>query len=403
MHRYFIKSTEQITPSTLLLTLEKDADEARLFSFQPGQYAAISFKRNHRPSVARCFSIVSSPTDQSILQFSMRTRGRYTSALTKLQVGDEVNVRGPFGGFVFDVERDKKAVFAAGGIGITPFMSMMQYATTIGLKNEITLLYGVATQDDIPFFDQLKKMQARNPKLKVVYVVGNGPSNKLYGYTHESGFVNEEVIEKHASDYAEATYFACGPPPFMNGVLKTLQKKGVSKNKLITEAFSQGPNRQSGKVVSWPQNMYIMGGVGMALGTLSIMVSDITKSLPQTPFVSGENALELLSDPNQREEDLDSMVNDLPGLSEKKSSSVAVVNALKKSKAASSANKTSSASASAPTYYSAAPSSSASSGSSKSTSAGSSTGGGTTASTPAPTPTPTPVCTTSQSGVTTCN
>lgn len=393
MHKYYVKSAEQITPSTLLLTLEKDPDENRLFSFQPGQYVAISFKRHHRPSVARCFSIVSSPTEQTRLQFSMRTRGKYTSALTTLQPGDEVLVRGPFGGFVFDVKRDTHAVFAAGGIGITPFMSMMQYATAISLHNEIILLYGVPSQDDIPFFDDLNALQLRNPKLKIVYVVGNGPIDKLAGYTCETGFVNDQTFERYAANYVEATYFVCGPPPFMRGILKTLRTKGVPRNKLITEAFSQGPNRQTGRVASWPQNIYVMGGVGLALTTLTVMVTDVIKSLPQTPFVSGENALELVSDPNQREEDLDGMVNELPNLSEKKGASVAVVNALKKSKASTAPSKPLS-----PTYYSSSPTTpqtTTGSTSRPATSSGSAT--------PTPVPTPKPVCTTSQSGVTTCN
>lgn len=398
MHRYYVKSAEHITRSTLLLTLEKDPDETRLLSFQPGQYAAISFKRNHRPSVARCFSIVSSPTEQTTLQFAMRTRGKYTSALSRLEQGDEVDVRGPFGGFIFDVERDRHAVFVAGGIGITPFMSMMQYATAIGLKSSITVLYGVASQDDIPFLDELKLLREKNPYLKIIYVVGNGPTDSLHSYTYETGFVNEAIIDKYAGEYGNATYFACGPPPFMNGVLKTLKKHHVPKDRIITEAFSQGPNRQTGKVISWPQNMYILGGVGMALGTLAIAVSDVVKSLPHTSFVSGENALELVSDPNKREEDLDSLVNEMPVLSENRGTSVALTNVLKKVESA----KKNAAIAQRNTNsnnYSVSPSNSLQ----QSSGITSSTGSHSSAAKITPTPVPQPVCTTSQSGVVTCN
>lgn len=404
MHKYYVSSADQITPSTLLLTLEKDQNETRIFSFQPGQYAAISYKRRGQPSVARCFSIVSSPTEQHMLQFSMRTRGKYTTALTKLKPGDEVAVRGPFGGFIFDAERDKKAVFVAGGIGITPFMSMMQFATKLQVQSDITLLYGVASQDDIPFYDKLTEMEQANPRLKIVYVVGNGPTDKLSHKTVATGFINEDVLNLHADAYHEATYFICGPPPFMNGVLKVLNAKQVPSYRLITEAFAQGSHRQTGKVLSWPQNMYVMSGMGLALGAAAIMVTDIVKSLPQTAFVQGDGAIDLLSGESEREQDLDDLINELPGLTEKKGNSKALARALRQ--AQQSSGSTSSGSSTTYNYVSGG-SSAASSGSTGSSSGGSaggstSSGGGTTAPTTPTAPTQ-PVCTTSQSGVTTCN
>ncbi len=401
MHRYYVQSAQQITNSTLLLTLEKDPEESRIFSFQPGQYAAISYSRNHRPSVARCFSIVSSPTDQHILQFSMRTRGKYTSALAKLKQGDEVRVRGPFGGFIFDSDRDKNAVFIAGGIGITPFMSMMQFATQLRIASNITLLYGVANQDDIPFYDELTAMQKANPRLKVVYVVGGGEIDKLKKDTTATGFVNEDVLNLHADAYHDATYFICGPPPFMNGVLKVLQAKQVPKQRLITEAFAQGSHRQTGKVLSWPQNMYVMGGVGMALGTLAIMVADIAKTIPQANFVKSNGAIDLATDANQRESDLDAQINQLGTYSASSSSSKALVKAQKAAKKSKSSSPSSSSTSTPSYYYVQTPSSSSSSAGSSSGSSSSSSSSGGSASTPAPAPTP--VCTTSQSGVTTCN
>ncbi|MEI7683275.1 MAG: FAD-dependent oxidoreductase [Candidatus Saccharibacteria bacterium] len=115
MHKYFVTQNKHITPTTLLLSLKKRSN-TKPFLFQPGQYAAISFKHHHRPTTTRCFSIVSSPTEMDILQFSARSNGRFTKALNDLTVGDEVTVRGSFGAFVFDPARDKDAVLIAGGI-----------------------------------------------------------------------------------------------------------------------------------------------------------------------------------------------------------------------------------------------------------------------------------------------
>jgi ferredoxin-NADP reductase len=178
MSTYIVQESTKITPSTLLLTLRRDETE-RPLAFEPGQYAAISFEHKGKPSPARCFSIVSSPTDQHLLQFSMRVRGHYTTALSRLQEGEVVDVIGPYGGFVFDTSREKKAIFLAGGIGITPFMSMMRYLVALQSDNDITLLYSLASQDDVPFKDELLAIQNRHPNLKVLFVVGNGPTDSL--------------------------------------------------------------------------------------------------------------------------------------------------------------------------------------------------------------------------------
>jgi len=109
MHLYNVLRNEQITPSTQLLTLKNDS-LGRPFGFQPGQYGAISFRHNQKPTAARCFSIVSSPTEQDTLQFSIRIQGHYTKAIQDLQAGDPVQVFGPFGGFVFNTTRDQNVI-----------------------------------------------------------------------------------------------------------------------------------------------------------------------------------------------------------------------------------------------------------------------------------------------------
>ncbi|MBW4061461.1 FAD-dependent oxidoreductase [Candidatus Saccharibacteria bacterium] len=143
-----MEASEQINASTLLVTL-RSRDANQLIAFQPGQYAAISFFKGGRPTPARCFSIVSSPTEQEILQFSMRTRGPFTRGLSAAQIGDVVDVRGPFGCFVLDIARYTDVVLLAGRIGITPFMSVASFATSIQATKRIALLYSCTTQDDM--------------------------------------------------------------------------------------------------------------------------------------------------------------------------------------------------------------------------------------------------------------
>ena len=311
MHTYIVQESTKITPSTLLLTLERDESE-RPIAFQPGQYAAIAYEKRGKLSVARCFSIVSSPTDQHTLQFSMRARGRFTTSLSRLQKGDFIDVAGPFGGFVFDATRDKKAIFIAGGIGITPFMSMVRYLSALNADNEITLLYSCADQDDVPFRDELLSIQQKHPNLKVIFVVGHGPADKLPPHQVATGRVSAELLdqvtEKH---YDDRRFFICGPPVFMNAMSGLLSKQGTPKSNILTEAFTQSSPRQTSILRSWPANVYALGAIGLALGTVAVMVSDLLRNLPPTTVKKPTKTTPYLIT-NARQQQLDALVNTVP-------------------------------------------------------------------------------------------
>jgi len=260
-----VVSNEALTPSTSLLTLRLGDDE-RPFAFVPGQYAAINFYQGARPSAARCFSIVSSPTEAGLLQFSIRNGGHYTGALSRIMPGDDVAVRGPFGGFVFDQARDSEAVFLAGGIGITPFISMIRYLTKIEASNTVTLVYSCRNQDDIPFVDELKRLSSVNPNFRVVFVIGQGATDRLQGQLVTTGFISPELIDRVVRGMLVVkAFYICGPPPFMKGMAGNLHRQGVPESHVLTEAFGQGANRQTGKIQSWPFNVYVLGAVSLAL------------------------------------------------------------------------------------------------------------------------------------------
>lgn len=382
MYRYRVKKVEHITPSTLLVDLERPT-AGKIIAFLPGQYAAISFYRKHRPTPARCFSIVTSPTDTDRLQFSMRSKGHFTKAIAGLKEGDTVKVRGPYGGFVLDLANGGDVVLLAGGIGITPFMSMVSYAAKVKLNSKITLVYSVQNQDDVPFIKELKELQKENKNLKLHFVVGEGPVDKIGEHITSKGFITPELLDEVSNnDYSSITYFMCGPPPFMRAMAKNLKAKGVDKNRIITEAFAQGSQRQTGKIRSWPNNIYALSAISVVVGSFIVMVSDLLKTLPPSTIKKIANSNPLLT--NSRQQDLDSLVNKLPPNTNNAPDSNAVVAANKAAKKASQTTTTATTSSSSSTTSSTTTKSSSSTSTSSTTSS------------------PTPTCTTTQSGVTTC-
>ncbi len=311
MHTYIVDENTKITQSTLLLTLKRDETE-RPLAFQPGQYAAISYNRKGKPSTTRCFSIVSSPTDQHTLQFSMRVRGRFTTEISKLQKGDLVDVTGPFGGFVFDIANDQKAVFMAGGIGITPFLSMLRYLSALNATNDVTLLYSCATQDDVPFGDELISIQAAHPNLKVIFVIGKGPTNLLPEKQVATGYITAELLDKiTGNSYHDRRFFICGPPFFMKPMAGLLTKQGTPSTYILTEAFTQSSPKQTSILRSWPANIYALGAIGFALGSFVVMLSDLLKYLPPTTTLRPTKTAPYLIT-NARGKQLDQLVNSIP-------------------------------------------------------------------------------------------
>jgi ferredoxin-NADP reductase len=284
MRTYNVKSTQQIAPNTVLLSLQpkRSADSLR---FWPGQYAAIGFRRGGRPSPVRCFSIASSPTNSDELQFGMRVYGDFTCALSNLERGDEVFVHGPFGNFVIDEQLDKSVILMAGGIGITPFMSMIRYVTETRSNVSITLLYSCRLQDDIPFYQELLDLQRRNPRFKAVFFVTGGGVNKLTGSRTVAGRINEDHLNQLTSgQYNRFTHFICGPKNFNRGMKAILAANGTDPERIVTEEFT--PSSQADSVAPEPKYnisrwTYALTGASLVLGTIFFMGLDLVRAVPK--------------------------------------------------------------------------------------------------------------------------
>jgi len=308
MYKYHVESNHLLTATTILLTLKR-YPLTKHFSFQPGQYAAISFKHKGRPTPARCFSITNSPTEQGILQFSIRKKGRFTKAVCDLKKGDEILVRGPFGGFVFDAERDRDVVMIAGGIGVAPFMSMIQLMKATKTPHKVRLIYSFKSQDDVPFFDSIINFDKSTPNFSAQFVVSGGYIGK-FAKNVKSGRITPDIINEVVEGrYHEKSFFICGPLPFMNAMSKILREKGVPDNMIITEAFSQGPGNNTGKLRSWPNNIYVLGAVGVVVASLAVTVKDILKALPASSFLTQSNLIDSEFSTNSRQTELDNLVN----------------------------------------------------------------------------------------------
>jgi len=256
-----VLSIKSVTPTVIDLSVARTSGRD-FWGFEPGQYATISFPTHGRLNGERSFSIASSATDRSVLRFGIRVMGRYTQALRRVAQGDPVYVGGPFGQFTFDKDRDRYAVFFAGGIGITPFLSMIRTSTKLRLENEIILFYSVRSIKEAAYREELDRMQEINPRFHVIYAIGDGKLPKSNEYMIPGRFNDDIIADVLDKTYAGRSYFFCGPPPFMGAMRSILEMLGVEPLHLFQERFSVGSSKIFERGTPIPK--YVMASWGIA-------------------------------------------------------------------------------------------------------------------------------------------
>lgn len=221
-----VTDIRQETPD--VKTFRVNAPEGgKLFEHLPGQCAMLCV-----PGVGEAmFSITSSPTNKEYQEFSIKKCGVLTDYLHELKVGDEIMVRGPYGNnFPVETElKGKDLLFVAGGIGLAPLRSVINYV----LDNrdnygKVDILYGARSADDLV---QLKEIQEvwSNAKDVNVHLTIDRPQD---GWDGHVGFVPAYLKELELS--ADKTVLVCGPPIMIKFVLAALSEMGYSKEQAYT-------------------------------------------------------------------------------------------------------------------------------------------------------------------------
>lgn len=274
MYKYKIESNNLITKNILSIKARAQT-EKDIFKYKPGQYATLAFRRDGEKSAMRSFSLASSPTilnTDGQIEFGIRIGGSYTQILTKLRKGDELFVMGPFGEFTVDPNYNKEVVFIAGGIGITPFMSILRTAFAQKWPIKITLLYSCQKISDIAYREELLNM------------AGNSNFNLHFFITDEAVVAkNEMYLEGRVSaqyldlilknNYSSQDFYLCGPGGFMKAIGNILASKSVNQGLIITEDFSS--TSLSGASVQKAISSYAL--VALATAFLIILMSDTVK------------------------------------------------------------------------------------------------------------------------------
>lgn len=213
---------------------EKPAD----FDYVAGQYMFFTVAHDNpdERGVTKHFTLSSSPTEDHLM-FTTKFANpgsTFKQAIRQLAPGTEVPVRGANGSFVLPEDSSQSVVFLGGGIGITPFRSMIRFATDQKLPTPITLLYANKSPGDIVYKSEFDEWAAANPNFQVHYTV-DAPDN---GWQGDTGHLTGDMIKKYVPDLSKPIFYICGPAGMVTAYKEILQSLNISDNHIVTENFS---------------------------------------------------------------------------------------------------------------------------------------------------------------------
>jgi predicted ferric reductase len=163
---------------------------------------------------------------------SIRNLGDFTSTIGDIPIGQRIRLDGPYGAFTIGNPADVH-VLIAGGVGITPMMSMLRTLADRGDKRPVILLYGSRDWDSVTFREELEALKARLD-LKLVHVLTQPPA----GWTGEKGLITAELFKRRLPPpYADHEYFICGPDKMMDAIEKALAELDVPLSKYHSERY----------------------------------------------------------------------------------------------------------------------------------------------------------------------
>lgn len=206
------------------------------FCFQPGQFAWLTIWDSPFTDHEHPFSISSSAEKSTQLTFTIKELGDFSSKIKTVSKGQHVYVDGPFGSFSIDRHpHAKEYAFIAGGVGITPVMSMLRTLADRADQRPLTLFYANKTLEAATFYEELEGLKNRL-NLKLVHVPEIPPEK----WAGESGYINPAMLKKYLPQDLSPNsveIFVCGPGPMMNAVEKALVQVGVPLGDFHSERF----------------------------------------------------------------------------------------------------------------------------------------------------------------------
>lgn len=232
-----LRKREVVAKDTLAFTLDKPPG----FTFKAGQaidVALVDPAEMDAKGPRRAFSIVSAPHEDHILLATRTRDSAFKRILLDMPIGGRVQLEGPFGSLTLQSNRSRPAIFVAGGIGITPFMSILRDATHKRLPQVITLLYSNRRPEDAAFLPELQQLERDyRGSFKLLATMTDPPGAEQEWRGH-SGMIDAELIRSVIVKPSRPIFYVVGPPAMVAGIRQVLNGMGFDDDDIRSEDFS---------------------------------------------------------------------------------------------------------------------------------------------------------------------
>lgn len=231
-----ILEREEVAQGTMAFHLAKPAG----FDFRPGQAFEIQLPGavpgESKEERCHAFSIVSAP-HESELVFATRMRDSvYKRALAALPVGAELDIDGPFGSLTLHKNTARAGVLIAGGIGVTPFMSMLRNAAMQQSQQDLLLLYSNRRPEDSAFLSELQALEKKNPKFRLKATMTD-MAHSAVDWSGDTQTIDRAWLQQAIEGLANPIFYVAGPPSMVAAMQQLLLSAGIDEDDVRSEEF----------------------------------------------------------------------------------------------------------------------------------------------------------------------
>jgi ferredoxin-NADP reductase len=226
----------EVAERTLAFRLEKPAT----FTFEAGQYVNLTLvdpPETDAEGNVRTFSLASAPEEERLLVATRMRASAFKRVAAQLPLGTEVRVEGPYGNLTLHPDAARPAVLLAGGIGITPFRSILVHAARAGLPHRLFLFYANRRPEDAAFLDELRMLAAENARCTVIGTM-TAMETSARSWRGETGHLTPAMLARFLPGDARPIYYVAGPPAMVAGVQVMLASVGVPRGDVRAERFT---------------------------------------------------------------------------------------------------------------------------------------------------------------------
>lgn len=231
-----LQRSEPVAEGTMAFHFAKPAG----FDFRPGQTIDLMLldpPETDAEGNIRTFSIASAPFDHHLMVTTRMRDSAFKRVLGKASPGLEVKVEGPGGSFVLHRKTEKPGVFLAGGIGITPFLSMIRHAAHEKTAHQLYLFYSNRRPEDAAFLELLTQTAKQHPNVHLIATMTEMEKSHR-AWSGETGEIQKEMLTRHLPSLVGPIFYVAGPPGMVTGMRKMLDEAQVDEDDIRSEEFS---------------------------------------------------------------------------------------------------------------------------------------------------------------------